>query len=69
MLTDEERIVLRRVPRKNKGHLKASDIGSQFPKARYILRRLYDSGYVGRQLVGNAYGYFLTDKGENGVRG
>jgi Mn-dependent DtxR family transcriptional regulator len=69
VLIDEERIVLHRVPRKGKGHLKSSDISTEFPKARYVLRRLYDNGYVNRKLVGNVYGYFLTDKGERETGG
>jgi hypothetical protein len=67
MLSEEESAVLRRVPRKGKGHLKSSDISSEFPKARYILRRLYDNGSVDRKLVGNVYRYFLTDKGEKEI--
>jgi Mn-dependent DtxR family transcriptional regulator len=67
MLSEEERAVLRRVPRKGKGYLKSSDISDKFPKARYVLRRLYDNGYVDRKLVSNAYGYFLTDKGEKEI--
>ncbi len=69
VLSDEERIVLHRLPREHKGRLKASDISRQFPKARYILRRLYDKGHVNRRLVGNVYSYFLSHKGENEIYG
>ena len=64
MLSEEEWAVLRRVPRKGKKGLKSADISAKFPKARYILRRLYDEGYVDRRPVGNTYAYFLIAKGQ-----
>lgn len=69
MLSEKERAVLNRVPWKGKRPLKASDISGEFPKARYILRRLYDRGYVDRRLVSNVYAYFLSNKGENEIGG
>jgi len=63
-LSDQEQAVLHRVPKKGKRSLKSPDISREIPKARYILRKLYDKGYVDRRLVGNTYRYFLTDKGE-----
>lgn len=70
MVSEAERLMLCRVPRRGEGHgLKVRDISDEHPSASRVLSGLYRKEYVKRYPAKGGYAYFLTDKGEKEVSG